>query len=91
MTRISAIAELDALLARVLGIAIDVVQEKVDPYEGARALWDLSSALPDLPHMLLPFVGLASEWERDGDAAHRQEYERRIVVEMDRLRRRMHG
>ena len=77
--------ELDALLARIIEIAEAVVQERSPAYEGAKELWQLSSAIRGLPESLLPFVGLASEWEDHPD--RRSEYDRDIVVEMERLRR----
>ena len=40
----------------------------------------------DLPEALLPFVGLASEWEDHPD--HRAEYDREIRIAMERFRRR---
>lgn len=78
--------ELDALLARVVEIATDVLQERRAPYDGAKELWRLSYAMWDLPEALLPFVGLASEWEDHPD--QRAEYEREITLEMERIRRR---
>ena len=51
--------ELDALIARVVAIANDVLQDRRSPYEGASELWRLSSEMYDLPEALLPFVGLA--------------------------------
>lgn len=77
--------ELDALIARVVEIANDVLQEKRTPYEGAKELWSLSSAMWELPDALLPFVGLASEWE--DDPAHRDEFDHDITLAMERLRR----
>ena len=51
------------MLARVVEIATEVMQERRTPYDGAKELWPLSAAMYDLPEALRPFVGLASEWE----------------------------
>jgi len=48
--------ELDALIARVVEVANEVLQEKRTPYDGAKELWRLSSAMWELPDALLPFV-----------------------------------
>jgi hypothetical protein len=78
--------ELDALIARVVAIANEVLQDRRPPYEGAKELWRLSSEMYDLPEALLPFVGLASEWEDHPE--HRAKYDHDITVAMERLRRR---
>jgi hypothetical protein len=78
--------ELDALIARVVEVATDVLEEKRTPYDGAKELWGLSSEMWELPGALLPFVGLASEWEDHPD--HRTDFDRDITIEMERLRRR---
>jgi hypothetical protein len=78
--------ELDALIARVVEIANEVLQEKRTPYDGAKELWRLSSAMWELPDALLPFVGLASEWE--DHPTHRAEFDHDITLAMERLRRR---
>jgi hypothetical protein len=78
--------ELDALTARVVAIANDVLQDRQSPYQGAKELWRLSSEMYDLPEALLPFVGLASEWEDHPE--HRAKYDQDITVAMERLRRR---
>lgn len=77
--------ELDALMARVVEIANEVLQETRTPYEGAKELWLLSSAMWELPDALLPFVGLASEWE--DNPAHRPQADHEITLAMERLRR----
>jgi hypothetical protein len=77
---------LDALIAPVVAIANDVLQDRRSSYEGAKELWRLSSEMYDLPEALLPFVGLASEWEDYPD--HRAKSDQDITVEMERLRRR---
>jgi hypothetical protein len=78
--------EFDALVARTVKIANDVLQERLTPYDGARELWRLSSAMWDLPEALLPFVGLASEWE--DQPAHRVKYDHDIRIAMEQFRRR---
>jgi hypothetical protein len=78
--------ELNALIDRIVAIANEVLQGTTPPYVGAKQLWDLSLALTGLPEDLLPFVGFASEWEDDPE--HRTLYDKRIVLEMERIRRR---
>ncbi len=77
--------ELDALIARVVEIANEVLQETRTPYEGAKELWLLSSAMWELPDALLPFVGLASVWE--DNPTQRSEADGEITLAMERLRR----
>jgi hypothetical protein len=78
--------EFDALVARAVKVATDVLEDKATPYEGAKELWGLSTAMWDLPEALLPFVGLASEWEDHPE--HRAEYDDQIRIAMERFRRR---
>jgi hypothetical protein len=77
--------EPDALFAYVTAIATDVLNERLAPIDGAKQLWRLSKAMWELPEALLPFVGLASEW--DDRPQDRPQREREIVIEMERLRR----
>jgi hypothetical protein len=79
--------ELDALIARMVEVANDVLQERRTPSDGARELWRLWSEMSDLPDTLPPFVALASEWE--DHSAGRAEFDREIMIEMERLRRRL--
>jgi hypothetical protein len=78
--------EFDALIARVVEVANDVLKEKRTPIDGATELWLLSTTMRELSDALLPFVGLASEWA--DSPAHRTDYDRDITIEMERLRRR---
>jgi hypothetical protein len=82
---VAEVREPDALFAYVTAIATDVLNERLAPIEGARRLWRLSKEMWELPEALLPFVGLASEW--DDRPQDRPEREREIVIEMERLRR----
>jgi hypothetical protein len=78
--------EPEALFRYVVSVATDVLNERRPPYEGAKDLWRLSTAMWELPEALLAFVGLASAWE--DYPAERAQREQEIVVEMERLRRR---
>jgi hypothetical protein len=78
--------EPEALFAYVVSVATNVLNERRSPYEGAKDLWRLSSAMWELPEALLTFVGLASAWE--DCTGERTQREREIVLEMERLRRR---
>lgn len=49
------------LVARDIAQAIDT--EELDPYPGARRLWQLARNVPELEPALWSFIGLASEWE----------------------------
>ena len=80
------VREPEALFAYVVGVATDVLNERLTPHDGARQLWQLSREMNALPQALLAFVGLASEWEDHPTA--RPELEREIVLEMERIRRR---
>jgi hypothetical protein len=77
--------ELDALIARCGNRERRAARSPV-PLPGAKELWRLSSEMYDLPEALLPFVGLASEWEDHPE--HRAMYDQDITVAMERLRRR---
>ncbi len=58
------------IAAKVVAAAVcaAIVDRRVDPYEGAVALWRLHSEIPALRE-LLPFVGAASEIEDDPRSA----------------------
>jgi hypothetical protein len=79
-------SEIDAVVARALERANEVLQGTRAPYEGARELWRLSNDLSELVDALRPFAGLASEWE--DNPAHRSEYENDIRIEAETFRRR---
>jgi hypothetical protein len=75
--------EVDAVFARAVSVATDIVQGRVQPHDGARSLWSMARDLEALVASLQGFIGLASEWE---DAPERRaEYERDIVVAADRF------
>jgi hypothetical protein len=76
----------DALVARAVGVANEILQGETSPYDGAKALWRIQKALYGLDEALLVFVGLASEWEDSSE--HRDHYEREIVVAADKFRAR---
>ena len=80
-------SEVDALAARAVECANDVLQGTRTPYEAAQELWQLSRDLDQLADAIRPFVALASEWE--DDPANRIEYEADIRIEAERLRRRL--
>jgi hypothetical protein len=53
-----------------------IVSGKTSPYDGAARLWSIYNCCGS-PKSLIPFVGLASEWE--DDLAHRKHYDKRIL------------
>ena len=73
-----------ALVAEIVAMANSIIQGEMDPYRGAKLLWELHMTLEHVTKDLLDFVGLASEWEDAPD--HRDAIEREIVVTADRLR-----
>ena len=61
----------------VAGLACrNIVSGKISPYEGASRLWKVYHYCGG-PKSLIPFVGLASEWE--DVVTHREHYEKLIV------------
>jgi hypothetical protein len=54
-----------------------IVTGEVPPYEGARALWRELAWEPEAGDSLLPFIGMASEWEDRPE--FRREYETDIL------------
>jgi hypothetical protein len=54
-----------------------IIADELTPYEGARAIWRELSWEPEARESLLPFVGLASEWEDRPEFRH--EYEADIL------------
>jgi hypothetical protein len=64
-------------------IARDILAKKIQPYEGAKQIWDIVyTRLPELKE-LRPFVGLASEYE--DDVQHREAYSLDIISECEKL------
>ncbi len=54
-----------------------IVSGEIPPYEGARAIWRELAWEPEAGDALLPFIGLASEWEDRPE--FRREYEADIL------------
>ena len=66
------------------GLATDILDGSVTPYEGAREIWlRLSETVPELSERFSPFVAMASEWEDDPE--NRLAYEQDIRVAARRL------
>jgi hypothetical protein len=86
----------DALVAALVEIADDILQERVAPSEGAASLAAFRSSLDGLTEALLVFTSLDSDWDehrgfdpqQDSRPERRAEIERDIIVEADRFRRR---
>ena len=78
--------EADAVFARAVKCATEIVQGQTEPYEGAKVLWQMWTELSGLVEELLVFVGLASEWEDSPE--HRAAYEDDIRRAADRFRAR---
>ena len=76
----------DAVFARAVAVANEILQGNVAPYDGAKALWRIRSQLAELEEALRVFVGLASEW--DDSPSTRTAHERDIVAEADKFRAR---
>lgn len=73
----------EAGLSMARSIAVDVIQGKISPYEGAKQIWvKIYTPFPQLTQ-LRSFVGFASEYE--DDEKHRDEYSRDIVEKCKRL------
>lgn len=51
----------DALVARAVAIANEILQGTLAPYDGAKALWRMRSQLAEVEEALRIFVGLASD------------------------------
>ncbi|MGE3820813.1 MAG: hypothetical protein AB7I30_15475 [Isosphaeraceae bacterium] len=68
-------------LAAVRRLAHDFARRIVDgelpPYEGARAIWRELAWEPEAGDTILPFIGLASEWEDSPE--FRREYEADVL------------
>jgi hypothetical protein len=76
---------MEAGLSTAESIAENVLKGKVEPYEGAKLIWDkVYTRFPELLQ-LRPFVGLASEYE--DDEKHRAEYRCDILEECSMLLR----
>lgn len=75
--------EVEAVTARAVAYAYEIVQRTTDPYDGAKALWAMEVDLEVLAEALRAFAGLASEWEDHPE--HRAAYEQEIRVQADRL------
>jgi len=73
----------EAGLATARSIAKDVVDGRMNPYDGARTIWWELYRRIDHLEPLKPFVGLANEYE--DDEKHREDYAREIVQECRRL------
>jgi len=72
---------------RVEGLAQDIVEERCDPYTGARSIWEVVADRPlEIRSKADPFVYAASEWE--GRPEDREDFERGMVDEARRLLRR---
>ena len=64
-------------------IAQEVLRGTIAPYEGAKQIWhEVYTRIPELKELKL-FVGLASEYE--DDPKHREDYQRQIVEECEKL------
>ena len=86
----------DALVAALVEIADDILQERVAPSEGATYLAGLNSYLRVLTDALLAFTSLDSDWDEhrgmdpqtDSRPERRAEIEHDIIVEADQFRSR---
>ena len=85
-TKYSAQREVEAAVEHDVACANGVVQGTIEPYEGAKRLWTLSTELGELADALRAFAGLASEWE--DDPGHRVAYENEIRIAADRFKSR---
>ena len=74
----------DAALLLARETAREIVSGTVEPYEGAKRIWELARSAPDESLSELdPFIYAASEWEdRPEDRGH---FERGILAEARRL------
>lgn len=77
------ISERQAGLRIAKSIAVKVLAGQIDPYEGAREIWQGVWEQAGRPAELTPFVGLASEYE--DDFAHRQQYINDLIQEASNL------
>jgi len=76
-------SRIEAGLAVAREIAISIVEERINPYEGARRIWwDVYVKIPQLKQ-LIPFVGMASEFEDDNN--HKDDYSKMILREARKL------
>lgn len=76
-------SRVEAGLAIAREIATSIVEERITPYEGARRIWwDVYVKIPQLKQ-LIPFVGMASEFEDDSN--HRDNYSQMILQEARKL------
>jgi hypothetical protein len=82
---VSEFGEVNAVWARVVGTAQDILHDRRAPYEAARELWRLRNEVAQIEEALRPFVGLASEWEDTPD--HRSDYEQDIRLAAESVRR----
>lgn len=57
--------------------AEEIVRASLEPYVGARRLWQLARMVPAIEPELRVFIGLASEWE--DDPINRAEYDADIA------------
>ena len=62
-------------------IATEIIRKKIDPYHGAREIWDLQHGVDhEIPELRI-FVGLASEFEDTEDRGYKAELADRIIRE----------
>ena len=73
------------LWSHVIETVNDIIQQRREPAEAARELDALRAELVLLGEALLPFVGLAAQWDYDVD--HRYEHAHEIVRAAETLRR----
>ena len=79
----------EVLIAALVEIANDILQERIAPNEGAATLAAIGSALDAVSKDLIVFSGLDSEWDDIyGRPEYRRELEHDIVVAADRFRAR---
>ena len=77
--------EIDAIWARALDAANDIIQQRRDPVEAASELDHLRTELVRLGAALERFVGLAAVW--DYDTSRRKEIEHDILMAAETFRR----
>lgn len=70
----------EAAMRAARAIAVRIVSGAIDPYAGAREIWEELWADVGRPEALTPLVGLAAAYTYDDDAEQRRRYRADIIM-----------